>query len=369
MEQVTRFVSSFGTQFSTWSEQLDMNALAVVSAIFLVVFLARNLMSAWTVKSLELIAEKIQISLDETVKEAILPAARALVLSLPLYGLLEALSLPSLLDQTLQRLVISVAVASIFAAGYSLVDVTVSWIVSPKDRIHGLQLSWLKKILKALTVIVGITAVLRVWEIDLGPVLTGMGVLGAGVALAAQDLFRNLIAGMASMGEKRFDIGDWVRVEGVVEGVVEKMELRSTLIRQFDQAAVHVPNAELANTTLINFTRRPFRRIYWTLDLTYGTSTEQLETIRDQIDQYIESSGDFAPKENAGRYVRISDFSDSSIQLLVWCFTNTIDYSEYLSSKERLLLKVKQIVEDSGSSFAYPTRTIRMAEDPETTDG
>jgi len=271
-----------------------------------------------------------------------------------------------------ERLLISVAIASIFAAGYSLVDTTVGWLVSAKDRVRGLQLLWLKKVLRAATVIIGLAAVLKVWDIDLGPVLTGMGVLGAGVALAAQDIFRNLIAGIASMSEKRFEIGDWVRVEGVVEGIVEKMELRSTLIRQFDQAAVHVPNAELANTTLINFTRRPHRRIHWTIQLVYGTSAEQLTRIRSEIERYIDSSEDFVPPERASRYVRIDAFDDSSINILVWCFTRTIDYASYLEAKERLLLEIKRIVEASGSSFAFPTRNVVLSnppvEDPERVD-
>jgi MscS family membrane protein len=368
LERVFNVISNMAAQFNGWISQLDRGALAIVLVIFLIVFLSRNFLSGVAIRLLEYIAEKIQISVDETVKSAILPAAKALIISLPLYGVLEALNLPALLDQTLERLVISVAVASIFAAGYALVDVTVSWIVSSKDRIHGLQLSWLKKILKAVTVIIGLSAVLEVWKIDLGPVLTGMGVLGAGVALAAQDLFRNFIAGMASMGEKRFDIGDWVRVDGVVEGIVEKMELRSTLIRQFDQAAVHVPNAELANTTLINFTRRPYRRIYWTLDVVHSTTAEQLTKIRDEIDIYIDTCGDFAPRDMASRYVRISTFSDSAIEILVVCFTNTIDYNEYLASKERLLLRIKQIVEENGTSFAFPTRTIVPAVPQETVE-
>lgn len=347
-------------------EHMGMDTLPVAILLFLLVYFLRKVLAGFAITALEFIGTKIQITIDDTVKKAVFPAVQALLICLPLYGVLDALNLPTLIDQTLQRLVISVAVAALFSAGYSLVDVSVAWIVSPKDRVYGLQLAWLKKILKAVILIIGLSAVLKVWEIDLGPVLTGMGVLGAGVALAAQDLFRNLIAGMASMGEKRFDIGDWVRVEGVVEGIVEKMELRSTLIRQFDQAAVHVPNAELANTTLINFTRRPYRRVRWSIGLVYGTTSEQLGQIRQQIEDYIASCGDFASPDRAARYVRIDRFSDSSIDILVNCFTTTIDHAKYLVAKECLLLEIKRIVENSGSKFAFPTRTIH-ADTAETT--
>ncbi|MEP4766503.1 MAG: mechanosensitive ion channel family protein [Roseibium sp.] len=358
MDQIVETVTDLNRQVAEWADRMGMDTLPLAILLFLLVFFLRKVLSGYAIRALEYIADKIQITIDDTVKEAVLPAVQALLISLALYGVLEALKLPTLLDQTLERLVVSVAIAAIFAAGYTLVDVTVGWIIYPKERIHGIQLDWLKKILKAVIVIIGLSAVLKVWDIDLGPVLTGMGVLGAGVALAAQDLFKNLIAGMASMGEKRFDIGDWVRVEGVVEGTVEKVELRSTLIRQFDQAAVHVPNAELANTTMINFTRRPYRRIRWSISVVYGTTSDQLKQIREKIEDYIEASGDFAPPERASRYVRIDKFSDSSIDILVNCFTTTIDYGQYLVSKEQLLLAIKQIIEESGTSFAYPTRTV-----------
>jgi MscS family membrane protein len=356
--QLANIPSNLMDQLSLWVGRLDVEALSVVSILLILVFLARKTLANLAVNSVRYIAEKIQIGLDETIKDALLPAAQALIISLPVYGLVTVLNLPTLLDQTLERLVVSVAIASIFSAGYSLVDVTVAWIVAPKDRVKGLQLYWIKKVLRAVVVVLGITAVLAVWEIDLGPVLTGMGVMGAGIALAAQDLFRNLIAGMTSLGEKRFDIGEWVRVEGVVEGTVEKMELRSTLIRRFDQAAVHVPNAELSNTTLINFTRRPYRRVRWSVQLVYGTTAAQLKKVRDEIEKFIDDSEDFAPPELAARYVRIESYSESSIDILINCFTNTIDYGKYLEAKERLVLSVKQIVEDAEASFAFPTRSV-----------
>ncbi|CTQ76730.1 MscS family inner membrane protein YnaI [Roseibium alexandrii] len=366
LDQLFKYLADFAGKFESWWTLIDADGLLLSSAVLIVVILLRKALSGFAVRTMDFIASRIQITLGDAVKDAIEPALRALIIALAFYGVLEALHLPGILDQTLERIVVSVAVAATFAAAFVLVDVSVAWIVPAKDQVHGLQMSWLTKILKAATLIIALSAVLKVWDIDLGPVLTGMGVLGAGVALAAQDLFRNLIAGMASMGEKRFDIGDWVRVEGVVEGIVEKMELRSTLIRQFDRAAVHVPNADLANSVLINFTRRPYRRIYWDIKLVYDTSAEQLNQIRSETEKYIDESNDFASPDRASRYIRIDAFDESSINIMIWCFTNTIDYATYLEAKERLLLEIKRIVEEAGSSFAFPTRTI-LAENPSAT--
>lgn len=341
-----------------WFQGLEAGQVAAGLLVFLIVFLARRPLTRAAYEALARVAKAIQIPLNSRIKRAVVPAIRVLIVSLPLYGLLESLSLPPLLDQTLERMVVSVAIAAIFAAAYSLVGVVSRWIVSARRGQHDLQLDWLKKVFKAIVFVLGLVAVLQVWEINIGPVLTGMGVLGAGMAIAAQDLFKNLIAGMASMGERRFEIGDWVRVEGVVEGIVEKVELRSTVIRQFDQAAVHVPNAVLANTTMKNFTTRDHRQIYWTIQVVYGTTADQLKKIRDNIRAYIEKSEDFVPASEIPNYIFSDSFSDSSVDILIWCYTQTTEFGEYLAAKERLLHEVKRIVEEAGTSFAFPTRTI-----------
>jgi MscS family membrane protein len=349
------------TQILSWGQDLDWSEVAVGTLFFLVVFIARRQISKTLYTFLAHVAQAIRIPLNSVVRRAALPVIRVLIISFPLYGLLGALNLPPLIHQMLEKLVISIVLAAVFAAAYSLVGAVARWVVNAKRGQSNLQIDWLKKILKAIVCVLGLVSVLQVWGVDIGPVLTGMGVLGAGMAIAAQDLFRNLIAGVASMGERRFEIGDWIRVEGVVEGIVEKVELRSTLIRQFDQAAVHVPNADLANTTMKNFTRRNHRQIYWTIQVVYGTTAEQLTKIRDEIRTYVRESDDFVSESEVPTYIYSDSFSDSSVDILIWCYTRTTEFGEYLAVKERLLLEVKRIVEDAGTVFAYPTRTIVSA--------
>lgn len=358
MEELKTTADGFLDGAVDWIQGLDTERVAIGVAVFLLVFLARRPLTKVAYEAMAHIAKAIQIPLNSRIKRAVVPAIRVLIVSFPLYGLVASLNLPPVVNLTLERLVISVAVAAIFAAAYSLVGLVAHWIVNTKGRPRDLQFDWLKKIFKAVVFVLGMVAVLQVWDIDIGPVVTGMGVLGAGMAIAAQDLFKNLIAGMASMGERRFEIGDWVRVEGVVEGIVEKVELRSTLIRQFDQGAVHVPNAVLANTTMKNFTARDHRQIYWTIQVVYGTTADQLTKIRDDIRTYVDESDDFVPKDEIPNYIYSDSFSDSSVDILIWCYTKTTEFGEYLAVKERLLLEVKRIVENAGTSFAFPTRTV-----------
>ena len=247
---------------------------------------------------------------------------------------------------------------SVFAAIYGTTGLLEG--VLSKYRRSGteLQVDWTIRLVKAAISLLGATAVLRIWSIDLGPVLTGMGVLGAAVALAAQDLFKNLLAGFTNLSEKRFQVGDWIRIDGKVEGVVERMEFRSTLVRRFDRAPVHVPNADLANNILTNFSRMPHRRIYWNVGVLYSTTTEQLRQISEEIEQYLQQSPDFVTAEDIPLYVRIDELGPSSVNLLVYCFTQSTVYADYIAAKEALVVAIRTAVENAGTSFAYPSQSI-----------
>ena len=128
---------------------------------------------------------------------------------------------------------------------------------------------WLVKTIKVLVAFIGAATILEIWGIQVGPILAGLGLVGVAVALGAQDLFRNLIAGILVLAERRFNQGDWIRVEGVVEGTVESIGFRSSVIRRFDKAPVYVPNSKLSDNSLTNFSQMTHRRIYWMIGVEY----------------------------------------------------------------------------------------------------
>ncbi|HBM12598.1 MAG TPA: mechanosensitive ion channel protein MscS, partial [Rhodospirillaceae bacterium] len=118
-------------------------------------------------------------------------------------------------------------------------------------------------------------------------------------------LFKNLIAGILILVEKRFAIGEWIQVDGVVEGTVESIGFRSTFVRRFDKAPVFVPNAQLSDVAVTNFSRMTYRRIYWVIGVEYRTTTDQLRQIRDGIEDYITSNPDFVAADKATLFVRL----------------------------------------------------------------
>ena len=254
---------------------------------------------------------------------------------------------------TINRTLITIL---IFWVIYQIIE-PVSYILSGLDKLLTRELiGWIIKSLKILIFILGAAAVLELWGIKIGPIIAGLGLFGVAVALGAQDLFKNLISGILVLVEKRFKMGDWILVEGTIEGIVEKIGFRSTTIRKFDKSLDIIPNFQFEENAFINVSQTTNWLISWIITLQYDTTVDQLKNIRDQIEKHIAENDDYDKK--VGLAVRVDKFSDSSIDMYVRCFTKTNSWSEWLKVKEKLAIEIKQIVEKNKASFAFPSQSI-----------
>ena len=233
----------------------------------------------------------------------------------------------------------------------------VSYLLGGLEKLLSRELiGWVIKALKILIFILGAAAVLELWGIKIGPIIAGLGLFGVAVALGAQDLFKNLISGILVLVEKRFKVDDWIIVEGIIEGIVERIGFRSTVVRKFDKSLAIIPNFQFAENAVINVSATTNWIISWVITLQYNTTVEQLKKIRDEIEKYIITDKDY--KISLGHAVRVDKFSDSSIDMYIRCFTVTDDWDEWLKVKERLAIEIKQIVEKNNASFAFPSQSI-----------
>tara|TARA_S200000501_G_C20674628_1_gene677899 strand:- start:77 stop:949 length:873 start_codon:yes stop_codon:yes gene_type:complete len=219
-------------------------------------------------------------------------------------------------------------------------------------------INWIIKAIKVLILILGAAAVLELWGIKIGPIIAGLGLFGVAVALGAQDLFKNLISGILVLVERRFQVGDWIFVEGVIEGTVESIGFRSTVVRRFDKSLATIPNFQFAENAVINNSQTTNRRINWMIGLEYKTTSEQLKNIKDQIENYIKNSKDFSTSADTMLSVKIDQFAASSIDIRLICFTKTTNFKEWLNVKDSLALEIKDIVEKNKASFAFPSTSI-----------
>ena len=162
-------------------------------------------------------------------------------------------------------------------------------------------------------------------------------------------------------------IGDVINIKGEAEGTVEQIGFRSTLIREFNSTIVTVPNFKFAEQSVTNHSRRIHRRIRWIVGLEYRTSVEQLKNIRNNVKNYIDNNDLFANDGSSyykSSFVRIENFSDSSIDMLVECFVNASEWVKFIETKEMLAIQIKEIVEKEKAGFAFPSQSIYVESIP-----
>jgi MscS family membrane protein len=358
MESLQRFWAVVVEVWNTGIFGVNFERILVAVGIVLLCLLMRRLfirvasgrLRTWTKRSKTEIDDRVIIVLEQPI--GLIPVV------LGLFFAAEFLQLSGTLALLAANLIKSLIIGIIFWGFYRLVD-PFSFLLRNLERLFTPELvDWLLSAIKVAFVFVGGAAILETWGIQVAPLLAGLGIFGVAVALGAQDLFKNLIAGMMIIAEKRFGDGEWIKVDGVVEGTVEKIGFRSTRIRRFDRAPMHVPNSKLSDEVVTNFSRMTHRRIYWMIGVEYRTTVPQLRRIRDEIEDYVLTNPAFADPSEASTFVRIDRFSESSIDIMLYCFTITTNWGEWLEVKEALAYKIKEIVEGAGSGFAFPSQSL-----------
>lgn len=339
---------------------IDIGQIIVALLIFFTFALARNLFTRMVLNRLETLVERTENDFDDTLVEALRNPVRFIPIVLGVFLATTYLSLSSELQGFATNVNRSLIAFTIFWALYRISDPVSALLLHAAHILTTSMVQWLAKAVKIAFALLGAATILEIWGIQVGALIAGLGLFGVAVALGAQDLFKNLIAGLFIIGERRFHPGDWVLVKGIVEGTVEEIGFRTTTIRRFDKAPVYVPNSKLSDNAVTNFSRMTFRRIKWVIGLEYGSTAEQLNKVREGIEAYISNNTDFAKPEETSTFVRIDRFSDSSIDILLYCFTRTTDWLEWLAVKEKLLLEIKRLVEDAGTGFAFPSRSLYL---------
>ncbi len=332
--------------------------------IFLLFYLLRRLIARFILNRLSKLVTKTTTKVDDAVIEVLDGPLKFFPVVIGFFIASSYLNLSEQNQDFLDLLNRSLITIFIFWLLHQLI-IPFSFVIKNfESKISKPLVDWTLKGLKILVIVLGSVAILELWGIRVGPVIAGLGLFGVAVALGAQDLFKNLISGIMILMEKRFTVGDVILVSGEVEGVVEQIGFRSTLVRRFDSTPVMVPNYKFAEQSVTNYTRRHHRRIRWLVGLEYRTSIDQLKTIRSEINNLIKNENDFAKNDNASFYVRIDSFSDSSIDMLVQAFTITNDWGEYLKVKENLAVKIIEIVEQNKAGFAFPSQSLYLENFP-----
>jgi len=217
-----------------------------------------------------------------------------------------------------------------------------------------------ERILKALILILAVFLILSTLGFNMTTALAGLGIGGIAVAFAAQKTLENLFGGISLLGDEVIHVGDVCRF-GDRTGTVEDISLRSTRIRTPERTQLSIPNGSLATMNIENLSRRDKLLFNSKLGLRYETSSDQLRYMLAQIRRLLYEH----PKvETDGARIRFIGFDNNALTLEIFCYILTRDGAEFLAIQEDLLLRITDIIEVSGTSLAFPSRTVYLGRDP-----
>lgn len=213
-----------------------------------------------------------------------------------------------------------------------------------------------RKSFKTVSAAFGVVYVANSLQINIVPLLTGLGIGGVAFAFAAKDTIENFFGSAAVILDRPFEVGDWI-VVGDVEGTVEELGFRSTRVRTFYNSQFTIPNATFLRSTIDNYGRREFRRWKTTIGVQYDTSPDKMiafaEGIRELVRTHPYTRKDYFQ-------VWFNGFGASSLDLLLYVFHRVPDWSTELRERERLLIDIVRLADRLGVEFAFPTQTLHM---------
>ena len=335
------------------------NIVVIVGITLLTILIIRTVV----VGSLLKIAGKTDSVHDDAIVGALKKPLTLIPIGIALFAILQEINLDETYQSYGELLIKSYFYLAVFWSLADAITPVRDFVGEKYDFLTPTLRNWIFRTLKFIAYLVGVVSVLELWGVDAASIIAGLGLFSVALALGAQNFFKNLIGGLLIIGEKRFKQGDWINIEGVAEGEVEKIDFRSTLIRRFDKAPIFVPNSVLSDSEIINFSEMPFRRIRFNVGLIYQTTPETILNIRKDIEDYVAKNDDLVNADEATTTIRVTQFNDSSIDLLIYCFTKSTRWYDYTKAKEDLILEIIKIVKNNGSDFAYPTQTIHLEKD------
>ena len=209
---------------------------------------------------------------------------------------------------------------------------------------------------KAVVAAAAIVLLLSALGYPVTSLIAGLGIGGLALALASQKTVENLFGAFSLGIDQPFREGDFIRVEDVT-GTVERLGLRSTRIRTPDRTLVSIPNGKLADMRLETFAARDRMRLGCTLGLVYGTSAAQLKTVLAGIEEALRKHPKLWPE---GVSVRLVELGSSALSIEVSCWFDTPSWDEFTLIRQDMLLAFLNVIEQAGTSLAFPTQTLQL---------
>ncbi len=299
------------------------------------------------------------LGIEELLEHAASPLGLLVMAGLIYIGI-PALNLPVRLATVLFVAVRTMAAVSVVMLAYRAADIASNVFASRAEKtdtkLDDQLIPVLRKTAKVAIVLVGIIFVLQNLDVDVTSLLTGVGLGGLALALAAKDMAMNFFGSITIFTDHPFQIGDWVNTAGV-EGVVEEVGMRSTRIRTFYNSVVTVPNGKFIDATVDNYGRREFRRCSIKLGVTYDTTPEQIEAFCNGIRGLIKAH----PATRKDYYeVHFAGYGDFALEIMLYFFFAVPSWTDELRARHELFLDFLRLAKSLDIGFAFPTQSIHI---------
>ncbi len=283
--------------------------------------------------------------------------------------MMPMLGLPLTVSQILEPAIhVYITIACIWF-GFRGTDL-ISWVAEQKaqksaNKLDDLLVPLLRKSLKAIVIVFGFVYLADSLQIQLAPIIAGLGIGGLGFAFAAKDTIENFFGSITVILDKPFTIGDWIVIDGI-EGTVDSVGIRSTRIRTFYDSIVTIPNSILVTSKCDNYSRRRYRRWKQIIGIGYSTPPETIAAFCEGIRELLR----LHPYTRKDYYqVWLTEFGGSSLNILVYVFWTAPDWQTELRERHRFILDIIRLAGELQVEFAFPTRTLYMRKETDWENG
>jgi len=365
---------------------ISIGKIVILIFIFIVFFIInKKILPFFTGFFTKKLSKKIK-TLNISILD-ILPASFSFTLSIIIYVFALQVSLFLLIEKvyTVNKLVPWFNTIYLALFSYMFYRILTNYINYSSDKIFSdypnmrkEMVDFLLRILKIVIFLFLLLFLLVQLNFDIKAIIASLGIGGIAVALAAKDTLSNFFGSLNIITDNSFSQGDWIEA-GNVEGTVVDIRMRTTRIRTFANAMITVPNAQLANMSILNWSKRVIgRRIKMSLSITYGSKMSDIENlvidIREMLQEHpliatsklsIDKKPYLLKKEDLigiknNILVYIDEYANSSINIFVYCFSRSPDWEDWLETKQDVIVKIAELVKKNNCSFAFPTQTIHL---------
>ena len=343
-----------------WTKITSIQIIDIIIALGIIVFF-RVLSGTFSYMIIRLF--KIKSKKAKEIKEsAFFRPLKIFFIILGIYLAIVFLRIPLQIDNRIMDIVTKTfKIISVLEIAYGLANSLTSKSALGKkmkkrleNKMDDTVFEFVLKIARVLIYVIAVFLVLAILEINLTGLVAGLGLGGVIVTLAAQDTAKNLFGGLVIFIDKPFAVGDWIEMDAY-EGTIEDITFRTTRVRTFENSLVNIPNAKIADASVTNWSKMEKRRYKTNLCVEIDTPLEKLQLLKTRIEKMLQERESVF---DDSIIVRFDQITENGINILIYTYTNSVDYASYLKEVEDINIKIMKILNEEKVELAYDTKTV-----------